>query len=131
MLRAALVGLMAIGSLALWIGVPVAWLLLTRGLEQGPRFVVTIAGCVVTMAAVGWLLFRLEDVYARAAGIEGEDEPPPPSWERRVGEQRARRPLTMLERILVGSAFAAVVALIVWWAFFADASNPSGPLQPL
>jgi hypothetical protein len=121
---------MAAGSVLLWIGVPVGWLLLTRGMESAPRFVVTILGCVITMAGVGWLLFRLDGVYSRIAGIE-EREPSTPSWERRVGEKPIRRPMTLLERLLVTSAVAAIVSLIVWWVFFADASNPSGPLQPL
>jgi hypothetical protein len=130
LVRAGLVVLMAAGSLLLWIGVPAAWLLLTRGMESAPRFVVTIVGCVITMAAVGWLLFRLDGVYARIAGIDGP-EAEPASWERRVGEKPGSRPMTLLERMLVGSALVAVVALIVWWAFFADSSSPSGPLQPL
>ena len=123
---------MALGSLVLWIGIPVGWLFLTRGLEDaGTRFLITIVGCVLTMAGAGWLLYRLEAVYARTVGIP-DRESGPPSWMRRNREAgAARAPMSLLELLLVASAVVAAMALVVWWALFADSPNPSGPLQPL
>ena len=123
---------MALGSLALWIAIPVAWLWLTRDLQPlATRFLVVIAGCAITMVAAGAVLFRLEAIYARVTGTP----PPviePPRYLRTVAdERRPRRRLTLLEAFLVASALVALAALIGWWAFLADSPNPSGPLQPL
>jgi hypothetical protein len=128
---AAVVALMAIGCLALWLAVPAAWLWLTRDLDSGPRFLIALPGCALNMAAVGWLLFRLEEVYFRLSGAAPPEEEPP-SWMRRNRDAaKPRRALTLLERLMVGSAVVALLTLVIWWAFLADSPNPSGPLQPL
>ena len=50
MLTAALVVLMAVGSLALWTLIPAGWMYVTREIEPaGARFVLTIFGCVASM----------------------------------------------------------------------------------
>jgi hypothetical protein len=131
LLRAAIVALMALGSLAIWTVIPGAWLWVTRDLSGGARFIVCIAGSAITMLAAGALLYRLEGAHNRITGRPGR-EPAKPGWERSVAEQqRARRSLTLLDGLLVGSALVAAVALVVWWAFFADSPDPSGPLQPV
>jgi hypothetical protein len=109
-LRAALIALMAMGSLALWTAIPAGWMYVTREMEPaGARFLVTIVGCVASMAGAGTLLYRLEAVYFRAAG-----------------PQRG-----VLDTFMVASAVVALLALVLWWAVLADSPNPSGPLQPL
>lgn len=129
---AAVVALMALGSLALWLAVPAAWLWLTRDMDSaGARFLIAVPAIVLNMAAVGWLLQRLEEVYFRVSGTT-PPEPEAPSYLRRARDGgRRRRDLTLLESLLVGSAVIAVITLVVWWAFLADSPNPSGPLQPL
>jgi hypothetical protein len=127
-----LIALMALGSLALWIAIPVAWLWVTRDLEPvATRFLIVIGGCVITMAGAGTLLFRLEDVYARVTGTADPVLERPKYLRTAAEERRARRQLTLLETFLVISAVIALVALVAWWAFLADSPNPSGPLQPL
>jgi hypothetical protein len=129
---AAIVAAMAIGSLALWIAIPAAWLWLTRDLDEiGTRFLVVVPGCAITMLLAGALLFRLEAMHSRATGKPGSALAPA-GWLRSVGEEgRSRRSLTLLESLLVGSALIAILALVAWWAFLADSPSPSGPLQPL
>ncbi len=123
---------MALGSLALWIAIPFAWLWLTRDLESvATRFLIVIAGCAITMAAAGAILFRLEAIYARITGSAGPVAEPPGYLRTVAQDRRPRRQLTLLETFLVVSAVVAVVALVAWWAFFADSPNPSGPLQPI
>jgi hypothetical protein len=129
---AGLIALMVLGSLALWIAIPAAWLWLTRDMNSlAARFLVVIGGCVITMVAAGSLLFRLEAVYARVTGTAAPDSEPPGYLRTLAEQRRPRRRLTLLELLLVVSAVIAVGALIVWWAFLADNPNPSGPLQPL
>jgi hypothetical protein len=109
LLSAALVAAMALGSLALWIAVPVGWLWATRDFDSGARFLITVPGCVLTMFGCAWWLSRLQEVHTR---VSGGDEP-------------------VLDSLLVASAVIALISLVAWWAFLADSPNPSGPLQPL
>ena len=125
------VALLALGSLALWIAVPAAWLWATRDFESaGARFVVALPGCVLTMIAVGWLLYRLEGIYMRLSG-QPVEEHGPPSWLRMNNDSGVRRPVSLLDALLMASALAGVISLVIWWALLADNPNPSGPLQPL
>jgi hypothetical protein len=130
LLRAALIGALAIGSLALWIGIPAGWMWATREIEGGGRFVLVVVGCIASMWGAAVLLFRLEDFLNRVSGTP-EREPGPPSWRRPASGGQRSEPLSLLGVFLVISAIIAVIALVVWWAFFADSSNPSGPLQPV
>jgi hypothetical protein len=107
---------MALGSLTVWLGVPVAWFWLTRNLQSAAaRYLIVIIGCPITMVLAAGLLYRLEAVYAQITGAASQG---PAS-------------LTLLETFLVASALVALVALVGWWAFLADSANPSGPLQPI
>jgi hypothetical protein len=117
---------MALGSLGLWSIVPAAWLWLTRDMSDGARFVLSLPGCAITMFAFGALLFRVEAVYARMTGRDRE--PAPSGWRRSAGEPQTRRPMSLLETFLVVSAVVALLGLVAWWTFFADASDPSGPI---
>jgi hypothetical protein len=111
--RAALAGMIVVGSLALWTVVPVSWLYLTGGLvpHGGTRFVLVLFGCPLTMALMFWALSRVE-VRRRLLSPTGESG-------------------RLLEVMLVASGVIALVSLVVWWFFIADTANPSGPLQPV
>jgi hypothetical protein len=132
LLTAGLIALMALGSLALWIALPAAWLWVTRGLQPfATRFLIVLAGSAITMVSAGALLYRLEAVYTRMTGV-GAPIAERPSYLRTVAdERRPHRRLSLLEVFLVISGLVALVALVAWWAFLADTPNPSGPLQPL
>lgn len=124
------VALMALGSLALWTAVPVAWLWFTREVEPGvTRYVVAVAGSAMTMVVGAAFLFRLQAAYARMTHVAG---PPagPPGWRRSVSDDRARRRLTLIEIFLIGSALIALLVLVGWWAFLSDSPSPSGPTAP-
>ena len=131
MLTAALVALMALGSLALWTAIPAGWMYVTREMEPaGARFVLTIFGCVASMVGAGSLLYRLEAVYFRVSG-SAVPAPAPPSFLRTAGDARTGRPrLGLLDTFMAASAVVALLALLLWWALLADSPNPSGPLQP-
>jgi hypothetical protein len=130
--KAALIGLMALGSLALWTAIPAGWMYATRGMEPaGARFVLTILGCVASMTGAGYLLYRLEAVYFRTAGSAARAQAPP-SFLRMAGDERVGGTrLGLLDRFMVASAVLALLALVLWWGLLADSPDPSGPLQPL
>jgi hypothetical protein len=129
---AALIGLMALGSLALWTAIPAGWMYATKDMEPaGARFVLTIIGCVSSMAGAGYLLYRLEAAYFRMRGTAAPG-PATPSFLRMAGDERlAGTRLGLLDRFMVASAVLALLALVLWWTLLADSPDPSGPLQPL
>ena len=103
------------GTLALWTVVPVGWIRFTSYLPPGPQFVAVIIGCPLTMALVFMLLSWVDSHRRRLS---------PASPEENGGR-------FLFEIALVASAIVAVIALVAWWFFIADAANPSGPLQPI
>jgi hypothetical protein len=115
------------GSLALWTVVPIAWLSLTRDLAPGGRFVLVILGLPLTMALVFALLSWVDSYRRRLSAVS---EPSSGARASNGDSERGERP-SLLEVMLVVSAITALVGLIVWWAFIADAADPSGPLQPI
>jgi len=115
--RGLLACVVVIGAFAFWVLVPLGWLHLSGELvsEPGPRFVLVIFACPLTMALV-FVVLTWIDSYRRQLGDGGS---------------QTEEGHSLLEYTLVISAVIAVVALVVWWAFIADVANPSGPLQPL
>ena len=129
---ALLIALMALGSLAVWIAVPVGWLWVTRDLESpGARFLIVLFCCPITMLGAAALLYRLDAAYAQSTQAAGRG-PEPSAWLRSVGDEpRSRHRLSLVETFLVASALIALVTLVGWWFLLADNPNPSGPLQPV
>src|SRR2546423_10219560 len=68
-----LILLMAVGSVFLWVGIPVGWLYLASRMVNtsqptlGP-YLLVIVGIPVSMVIVGKLLFKLDGVYQRLTG---------------------------------------------------------------
>ena len=73
LLGALLIGLMAVGSVLLWIGVPVGWLYLASRLTDSPQpsmgpYLLVLVGIPATMIAVGKGLAALDRTYGRVTG---------------------------------------------------------------
>ncbi len=107
--------LMTVGSLVLWIGVPLGCLYVASKLADtlAEHFVIVLPMAIAAMCAWGWFLFWLNGLYLRITGFFDEQDPDEPP-------RRIRGPL---EPIIVGSLIIALVALFVW--FFGFAENPS------
>jgi hypothetical protein len=109
-----LVGIMFLGSLALWVGVPVGWLWIGGQIQAetgsiGTALAAMMAGMLASVAvlvgALGWLGRKhIELLEARG---------------REIG------PTTPLEQVLVGSAAVAVLGFAVW--FFGFSGSPPLP----
>ena len=111
---ALLLGLMIVGSLALWIAVPTAVL---KGLaplsdSQAYHLMLGLVGVPVAMIAFALGLFYVNGLYLRVTGHWRADEGRMP--------RRLRGPL---EPILIWSLLAALVAICIW--FFVFAENPA------
>jgi heme/copper-type cytochrome/quinol oxidase subunit 2 len=107
---AALVGLMVLGCLCMWVGIPLGWMWVGSQVQSsaslGTALMVTMLGIVVTLAVMvlvlGWLNRRHLEL-----------------------RERRNRPIagsSALEVILVSSAGVAVVAFGIWFFGFAGAS---------
>jgi hypothetical protein len=125
-----LIGLMAIGSVALWIVNPIFWLWLASKVQesQGPGFgpyLLVLAGIAVTMVVIGKGLGMLNRAYGRMSGTEPTMRVRMP-WHRSLrGERDSGRPRTVLDVVMVVSVSIALFAFVVWFFVFAGSSLPT------
>ena len=125
-----LIGLMALGSVFLWIGIPVGWLILASRLTDtsapslGP-YVLIIFAIPVSMVIVARVLRRLDGVYTRVSGGPIEEGPVRASWLKSMrGERESTRRLTVLDTVMIWSVSVALVAFGIWFFAFAGSSLP-------
>jgi hypothetical protein len=124
-----LILLMAVGSVFLWIGIPVGWLYVASKMVKtsqptlGP-YVLVIFGIPITMAIVGKLLFKLDSVYSSLTGQKSEVQFRSPWLKSMRGERATSRRLTVLEMTMVISVSIALLAFCAWFFLFAGNSLP-------
>ena len=129
---AGLIVLMVLGSLMLWLAVPVAWLWIAShidaSLEASFRaYAVVAIGVPATMLIMFALLRRLDDAHQRLTGPVATKKLAP-AWRRSLSEERdLHAPTSALDIILAATAIAAAIALAIWFFFFAGSSLPGGP----
>lgn len=124
----ALVTTIFLGSLVMWIGIPVGWLwLVTRLAERYPDvYAGALFGCPVTMVLFGLLLARLNALHLRITG--GHPARSRTAWLKSLsGDRRAPRPRTVLDTSMVISVVLALLTLAVWYFFFAHSYTPGLP----
>jgi hypothetical protein len=111
-----LVAALALGSLAMWLGIPVGWLwLLSR---TSTRYLtiygVALVACPPTMAAWGWCLHRINRLYLKLRETPGY-------------RSTLARPEKVLEVFMTVSVVLAVATLIAWAIFFGAPGNGAAP----
>jgi hypothetical protein len=126
----ALVALMAVGSVVLWLGIPLGWIWIashavkTTQPTLGPYLLIGI-GIPVSMIVVGKLLYRLNHTYETLTGQVSEVRVQMP-WHRSMRAERApARRTTVLDFVMVCSVSTALVLFGVWFFFFAGSSLPN------
>ena len=127
-----LVLLMAVGSVFLWLVVPVGWLWIashsteTSAPTLGPYLLVIFA-IPVTMFIVGKLLFKTNNLYERVTGQEAEVRVQLP-WHKSMRDSASSgRRTTLLDVVMITSVAIALTAFGVWFFFFAGSSLPGSP----
>jgi hypothetical protein len=126
----ALILLMGVGSVFLWIGIPVGWIYAVSKMVDtsqpslGP-YVLLIFGIPITMAIWGKFLFGLDHVYARVTGQDSEVRFRAPWLKSMRGERDTRRRLSVLEMTMIVSVSLAVVGFAIWFFAFAGSSLPN------
>jgi hypothetical protein len=126
-----LVLLMAVGSVFLWIVVPVGWLWIasrtteTSAPTLGPYLLVIFA-IPLTMYVVGKILFRTNRLYERVTGQDAEVRVRMP-WHRSLRDSASSgRPTTLLDAVMIASVGIALAVMAVWFFLFAGSSLPGG-----
>jgi hypothetical protein len=127
-----LVLLMALGSVFLWIVVPIGWLWIashatdTSAPTLGPYLLIIFA-VPVTMWLVGKLLFRTNRLYERVTGTASEVRVQLP-WHKSLRDSSTSgRPTTVLDVVMIASVAIALLGLGIWFFLFAGSSLPGSP----
>jgi hypothetical protein len=126
----ALVLLMAVGSVLMWLGLPVGLVYLASQLADTPNpslgpYLVVLIGLPVGMALIGKALGALDRLHTRITGIETDEYRP--AWTRSLrGERAPVRRGGVLDRVMIVSVALALVAFAVWFFGFAGSSLPGG-----
>jgi hypothetical protein len=127
--KASLIAVMAVGSIFLWIGIPVGWLWIGSQFQDSGQasfglYLGVLVGIIVSMVVVGRFLHRLNGAYGRLAGSEVVRVRMP--WHRSLrGEDEGRAPRQILDVVMVISVMSAGFVFLIWFLFFAGSSLPS------
>src|SRR5919206_1004056 len=116
-----LVALMAIGSVVMWLGVPIGLIYLASKLADTPNpsmgpYLLVLIGLPIGMAVIGKGLGALNRAHIRVTG--SEVDPYRPGWTRSMrGERRVERRGGVLDRVMIVSVAVAGVAFAggVFW----------------
>lgn len=120
--------LIFLGSLLMWIGLPLGWLwLVSRFADHYPDvYIGALSGCPGSMALLALLLARLNALHQRVSG--GRPAGSRTAWLKSLSGDRVKRPQrTVLDTSMVISVLAALVALAVWYFLFAHSYTPGLP----
>jgi hypothetical protein len=126
----ALVALMALGSVVMWLGVPLALVYLASRLADTPNpsmgpYLLVIFGLPVGMAVVGKGLGALNRAHVRLTGAETDEYRP--GWTRSMrGERKVDRRNGVLDKVMIVSVAIAGLAFAIWFFGFAGSSLPTG-----
>jgi hypothetical protein len=123
-----LVALMAIGSVVMWIGVPLGLIYAASKLADTPNpsmgpYLVVFIGLPIGMAIIGKALGALNRAHIRITGAETVAYRP--VWTRSMrGERQVDRRGGVLDRVMIISVALAGLAFAVWFFGFAGSSLP-------
>ena len=125
-----LIALMAVGSVILWIGIPIGWIYAVSHMVDSSQpslgpYVLLIFGIPITMALFGKLLFGLDHVYARVTGQDSEVRFRAPWLKSMRGERSVGRRLSVLEMTMIVSVSIALLGFAIWFFGFAGSSLPN------
>lgn len=125
----ALVLLMAIGSVVMWIGVPLGLIYVASQLADSSRpsagpYLLIILGLPIGMAIVGKFLGWLDRLHGRLTGRAEQRHRA--TWLRSMRAERApRRRGGVLDAVMIVSVAFALVAFAIWFFGFAGSSLPT------
>ena len=122
---------MAIGSVLMWIGVPVGLIYVASRIADSPTpsmgpYLLILIGLPVGMVAVGKVLGALDRYHGRVTGLD-DGRPQQAAWMKSMrGERERRRRRSVLDVVMMLSVGVALVLSAVWFFAFAGSSLPGG-----
>ena len=124
-----LIALMAIGSVIMWLGVPVGLIYLASRLadsskpSMGPYLLILI-GLPVGMFVVGKVLGALDRYHGRITGLD-DGKPTQAAWMKSMrGDRERKRRRSVLDSVMMISVGAALLLFGIWFFAFAGSSLP-------
>jgi hypothetical protein len=124
-----LIALMAIGSVVMWIGVPVALIYAASRLADSPKpsmgpYVLILVGLPLGMMAVGKLLGALDRYHGRVTGLD-DGRPEQAAWMKSMrGDRERKRRRSVLDTVMIVSVGVALLLFGIWFFAFAGSSLP-------
>ena len=124
-----LIALMALGSVLMWLGVPVGLIYLASRVADSPTpsmgpYLLIIIGLPVGMVAVGKVLGALDRYHGRITGLD-DGRPMQATWMMSMrGERQRKRRRSVLDTVMMISVGVALVLSAVWFFGFAGSSLP-------
>ena len=124
-----LVLLMAIGSVVMWIGVPIGLIYLASRIADSSQpsagpYLLVLLGLPIGMALVGKCLGALDRLHGRLTGRAEERHRA--TWLRSMrAERTSTRRGGVLEQVMVVSVGLALLAFGIWFFGFAGSSLPT------
>jgi hypothetical protein len=125
-----LVAAMAVGSVVMWLGVPLGLVFLASKVADSPEpslgpYLLVILGLPVGMAVIGKGLGALDRLHTRITVRETDQYRP--GWTRSMrGERSVDRRGGILDKVMILSVGVALVLFAVWFFGFAGSSLPTG-----
>jgi hypothetical protein len=124
-----LILLMAVGSIAMWLVVPIGLVYLASQLQDSSQpslgpYLVVIFGLPIGMVIIGKLLGRFDSYYHRVTGTERDVRVQLPWMKSMRAERGSTRPFRMLNVVMVVSVSLAALCFGIWFFFFAGSSIP-------
>ena len=124
-----LIALMAVGSVLMWIGVPVGLIYLASRVADSPTpsmgpYVLILVGLPVGMTIVGKALGVLDRYHGRLTGLD-DGKPQQAAWMRSMrGDRERKRRRSVLDSVMMISVAVALVLSAIWFFAFAGSSLP-------
>jgi hypothetical protein len=124
-----LIALMGIGSVVMWIGVPVALIYAASRLADSPKpsmgpYVLILVGLPLGMMAVGKLLGALDRYHGRVTGLD-DGRPEQAAWMKSMrGDRERKRRRSVLDSVMIVSVMVALLLFGIWFFAFAGSSLP-------
>jgi hypothetical protein len=124
-----LIALMAIGSVVMWLGVPIGLIYLASRVadsakpSMGPYLLILI-GLPVGMFVVGKLLGALDRYHGRITGLD-DGKPTQAAWMKSMrGDRERKRRRSVLDTVMMISVGVALLLFGIWFFAFAGSSLP-------
>ena len=124
-----LIALMAVGSVLMWIGLPIGLIYLASQVADSPKpsmgpYLLILIGLPIGMVAIGKALGALDRYHGRVTGLD-DGKPVQAAWMRSMrGERERKRRRSVLDAVMMISVAVALVLGAIWFFAFAGSSLP-------